>query len=70
VFALNCADKPQSFTIGGLPKGDWFAQSWNERGNGKMSAVAPAFVAADGIAEVQAAPMSLTAVFNHSPEKR
>jgi hypothetical protein len=69
VFALNCSDQPTAFTIGGLPKGDWFAQSWNEQGNGKMSKAAPAFVAADGIAEVRVAPMSLTALFNHSLDR-
>ncbi len=69
LFALNCSDKPQTFTIGGLPRGDWSAQSWNERGDGKMSAVAPAFVAPSGLAEVKVAPMSFTALFNHAVRK-
>jgi hypothetical protein len=69
IFALNCADHPQTFTIGGLAKGDWFARSWNANGDGRMSPKKPAFVASDGVAQIELAPMSMTALFNHRNDR-
>jgi hypothetical protein len=66
IFALNCANHPQTMTIGGLPKGDWSMLSWNNDGKGKMSRAVPTNVSASGVATINAAPMSLSALMNHS----